>query len=252
MKENKNENLETTELPKSCEKSTATNCSSQSEQSVKTCATIISSERITADDCHASSHTDKFVESISLKGVAVHLAHVFNANERIFKYVFAVLCGLFGIVCVVFTAEIKSMFPWVVGSILALLGVITFIHAIIKKEYRRSCSNVTVGGLVVIAISVLIFVENEWATPFIATLWGVIGILEGAHALNLAICEVFNRKNPVYHLIRATIELVLGFMLVYHPQEHIGLHIFVFGLTLVFDAIMLVIHAKRRKNNESV
>ena len=251
MKENQNENLEKTEQSKSCEKSTATNCSSQCEQSVETRATLTSSERITADDCHASAYADKFVESISPKGIAMHMAHVFNANERIFKYVFAVLCGLFGIVCAVFTTEIKSIFPWIVGSILALLGLITFIHAIIKKEYRRSCSNVTVGALVVIAISVLIFVEDEWATPFIATLWGVIGILEGAHALNLAICEVFNRKNPVYHLIRATAELVLGFMLVYHPQEHIGLHIFVFGLTLVFDAIMLLLPS-RRKNNESV
>ena len=49
MKENNNENLEKTETP-------------------------------IDNDCHASSHTDKFVESISLKGIVVHMAHVFNAN----------------------------------------------------------------------------------------------------------------------------------------------------------------------------
>ena len=85
MKENQNENLEKTEQSKSCEKSTATNCSSQCEQSVETRATLTSSERITADDCHASAYADKFVESISPKGIAMHMAHVFNANERIFK-----------------------------------------------------------------------------------------------------------------------------------------------------------------------
>ena len=240
MKENQNENLKTTEP-------TATNCSSQGEQSVKKHASVTASERITADDCHASSYADKFVESISLKGVAVHMAHVFNANERIFKYVFAALSLLSGLTCSVFTGAIMMVFPWVVGSILALLGLITFVHAIIKKEYKRSCSNVTVSALIIIAISILIFVENEWATPFIASLWGVLGILEGAHALNQAICRAFNRKNPVYHLIRATVELVLGFMLVYHPQEHIGLHVFVFGLTLVFDAIMLFIPPKKEQ-----
>jgi len=192
------------------------------------------------DGRHATAYTDKFVESISPEGVAGRVAKLLKLNARKTTYLFAIIYAMLGIICAIFAPHIQRYFPYIVGGFVAVLGLVMFVHAIITKEYKCTRSNATASALVLIVISIFIFLEGEWATVVIAVTWGVFGLIEGSHALNHAISRICRRKNCLYYLVKALIEFVFAFLLLYHPLEHIALHVFVFGVQLVFDAITML------------
>jgi uncharacterized membrane protein HdeD (DUF308 family) len=122
---------------------------------------------------------------------------------------------------------------------MAAIGLGQFIFAIKTKEYVHTNSNKTAMSLILMALAVLILIEKSSADTIIAIAWGFLGLLEGAHAFNHAFSRIARSERCSYYLVKGIIEAVLAFMLLYDPVNHLQLHIFVFGINLIFDAVTM-------------
>lgn len=181
------------------------------------------------------------VEEFSPHGAAELVnEHTPHISDKIVYYIMSVIyCGV-GLTCIFASELVIDVLSYIVGSLMAFIGVVQFVLAIKNKEYRHTKSNKTAGSIVLVALAVMILVDRSWADSFIPIVWGVIGLFEGAHAFNNAFSRISRGVGCSYFIVKGIIELVLAFLLLYDPVHHIKLHIVVFGANLVFDAITML------------
>lgn len=174
---------------------------------------------------------------------AVHkFAHLSEDNAL---YILSTIYIVVGILCVSIAPQMSYALPYIVGALMAVGGVIRFIFAVIQKEYVHTHSNKTASSLILMALSVIIIIDREWASAFIPTVWGILGLFESAHAFNHAFSRIARGMNCSYYLVKGIIELVLAFLLMYDPLHHINLHIVVFGIQLIFRGLTSIPALKR-------
>ncbi len=201
-------------------------------------------------EAKSSSYGDFIVEEFSPESTIKKVAGVTRLSKDTVSYIIAALYFAVGVVCVVFTAYIQTAFAYIVGGFMILGGVIRFISAVRRREYAVTHTNSTASSLIFLALGIMIVSESEWAMSFIAVGWGIFGLMEGAHAFNHAFSRIARSQNPVYYLVKGSVEVVLAFMLLYEPNEHITLHIMIFGIQLMFDAVTMLPVVKKFVHNK--
>lgn len=199
-----------------------------------------------ADEEKEGGYGDVLIEGFSAENNVPKVARVTGLPEGTVNYLFAAIYFIVGVLCVAITEQIASVLPYIVGGMMILIGLIQFIVAIIKREYRQIKTNKTATSLIIIALGAMILVEhinsNEWAITFISIVWGILGLFEGAHAFNHAFKRIAEGERCVYYIIKGLIECVVAFMLLYQPVDHDihHFHIIVFGINLIFDSITMI------------
>ncbi|MCD8371971.1 MAG: DUF308 domain-containing protein [Clostridia bacterium] len=196
------------------------------------------------------SYGDFIIEEFSSEVNVPRVAKITRIPQGIVKYIFAAIYLAAGVSCVVLTDTVQYVLPYIVGAAMCILGLGRFIIALANKEYRTVKTNQTAMSLIIVALGVMIIIENDWALEFISIIWGVLGLFETAHALNHAFSKIAASESCITHIIKALLEGVLAFMLLYEPSHHISLHIMVFGINLIIDAIFMLPVVKRRLNME--
>lgn len=181
---------------------------------------------------------DFLIEEFSAESNVKKLTKATHLSEMTVNYIMSVVYLVIGVVCVSLPGYIQTAFPYIVGGFMAVIGLGQFIFAVRAKEYVHTHSNVTATSLVMIALSVLIMVEYEAAFTIIAIAWGLIGLMEGAHAFNHAFSRIARSERCIYYLAKGIIEIVLAFLLLC-DVEHITMHTIYFGINLVFDAVTM-------------
>jgi uncharacterized membrane protein HdeD (DUF308 family) len=187
-----------------------------------------------------SSYGDFIVEEFSPEVSVKRISRFMRLPENAVTYIIAAIYAVVGCLCVFLTDYINLAFPYIVGGFMCLLGVGQLASAIKTKEYVHTHSNKTATSLVLIALSIMILVEYDWAYVLIAMGWGFFGLFEGAHAINHAFSRIARSERSAYYLCKGMVELVLAFILLYEPTEHIRLHIWIFGVQLIFDAFTML------------
>ncbi len=198
---------------------------------------------------------DFLVEEFSPENAVGKVVKATHLSTDMISYVLAALYFIVGVACVVITilfeyvydnaTDLKTIFAYIVGGVMIIVGLIRLVSAIRRKEYAVTNTNVTASSLIFLALGIMIVIETEWAITFIAIAWGMFGLLEGAHAFNHAFSRIARSQNPTYYLVKGLIEIVLAFMLLWEPDEHITMHIIVLGVQLVFDAVTMMPVVKR-------
>ena len=188
---------------------------------------------------------DFFIEEFSAESNIKKITKATRLSEVTVHYLMSVVYLIVGAVCVGMPHYIQTAFPYIVGGFMAAIGLVQFIFAVRAKEYKHTHSNVTATSLVMIALSILIMVEYEAAFTIIAIAWGLIGLMEGAHAFNHAFSRIARSERCIYYLAKGVIEVVLAFLLLC-DVEHINMHIIYFGINLVFDAVTMFPPVKAR------
>lgn len=183
------------------------------------------------------AYGDFIVEEFSVESNVKKVSKYIKLPEKAAKYLLAVLYLAVGVLCVAIPERIEVALPYIVGGAMAAVALVQFVFAIVKKEYRSTHSNKTAGSLIALALSAMIIVEHEWAHTFIPIVWGVIGLLEGAHAFNHAISRISRGMRSAYYIIKGIIEVAVAFLLLYKPEQYGELHIIVFGVSLILDGI---------------
>lgn len=198
---------------------------------------IDTNEEISRD---LTSFNDEFLENISVESNVEKVVKHFKLPETAVKYIMGIFYIVLGGVCAAIPKHIESFLPYIIGSILGLFAILRFIFAIIEKEYAQTQSNKTASSIILLGVSIMIIVMHEWAHSFIPTVWGVWGLFEGAHAFNQAIARIVKRKKFFFFLIKGIVEVVVAFLLLYAPHQFGELHIIVFGISLIFDGIVVI------------
>lgn len=189
---------------------------------------------------------DFIIEEFSSEVNVPRIAQKTGISQEVISYVFAVLYLIVGVLCVSITEQVQGVIPYIVGGVMVLVGLIRFITAIIRKEYRTVKTNQTASSLIFVALGIMIIVERDWAITFISIVWGILGLMEAARAFNHAFSKIAASERCIYHIIKGIVEVVLAFMLLYEPDHHITLHIIVFGVQLIIDAVYMLPWVKRR------
>ncbi|MDY5484679.1 MAG: DUF308 domain-containing protein [Clostridium sp.] len=172
---------------------------------------------------------DIIEQSPSLK--AYHKIHRSVTNAAISR-TFAMLLLLSGIACILFTKQVHHLFPYILGGIMILIGLNHTLYGLWTGEYRSPETKLTAGGIVYIVLGAVILSHHADADAMIGSVWGILGLMKGSEALNLAL-YCFSQKKPFLTKgLQALIELILGFLLLLNPLSAVRHHIFLLGIEL--------------------
>lgn len=185
------------------------------------------------------AYGDFLVEEFSAENTAKKVTNLTKLSEVTVNYVLSAVYLIVGVLCVSLTSYIGGAFSYIVGAFMAAIGLGQFVIAVKTKEFVHTNSNKTAMSLILMALAVLILIEKSSADTIIAIAWGFLGLLEGAHAFNHAFSRIARSERCAYYLVKGIIEAVLAFMLLYDPVNHLELHIFIFGVNLIFDAVTM-------------
>lgn len=199
----------------------------------------------------SSSYGDLIIEEFSAETTVSRVTKFTKLPEHLVIYLFAAIYVAVGVLCVVLTDYVTEWLPYIVGGMMIIIGAVRFIHALITHEYRHVRTNQTATSLIVLALGLMILVQqltsnSEAAITFISIVWGILGLFEGAHAFNHAFKRIADSERCIYYLIRGLIEVTVAFLLLYDPANHDThrLHIIVFGLNLILDGVTMIPQVK--------
>lgn len=208
-------------------------------------------ENAEAEEEKPTSYGDFIVEEFSAETNVPRIAQFTRLPVRIVTYLFAAVYFAVGILCVSATSTVTEVLPYIVGAMMIVVGIIRFIIALIHHEYRQLKTNQTATSLILAALGVLILIQqldasNDSAIMLISIVWGILGLFEGAHAFNHAFKRIANSERCIYYIVKGFVECAVAFILLYQPDSHNAhhLHIIVFGVNLIFDAITMIPQVK--------
>lgn len=216
---------------------------SQSEE-VLTFSAFADSTEIS--EVRSESYGDRIVRELSAKSGVSRFSAFANLPENTVTYLFAALYFAVGVVCVSIPVLIISVLPYIVGGMMILIGVVRFIIALIQHEYRHVKTNRTATSLILAALGILIIIQHfradDAAITFIAIVWGIFGLFEGAYAFNHAFKRIVNAERAIYYILKGLVEVAVAFLLLYDPANHDthNLHIIVFGCNLILDSVAML------------
>ena len=145
---------------------------------------------------------------------------------------FAVLLLLSGVACILFTHQVHHIFPYILGGIMILIGANHTLVGFWTGEYKSQETKLTAGGIVYVALGIVILCHHADADGMIGSVWGILGLMKGSEALNLSL-YCFSQKKPFLAKgLQATVELILGFLLLLDPLSAVRHHIFLLGIEL--------------------
>ena len=183
------------------------------------------------------SYGDFIIEEFSVEAHVKKVVKYIKLPESVAQYILAVLYLVVGVLCVVMPMGIEVALPYIVGGGMTAVGLVRFVYAVAKREYRFTQSNMTASSLIIIGLGVMLILEHSLAHTFIPIVWGILGLFEGAHAFNHAFSRISRGMRSSYFIIKGIVEVVVAFLLLYKPEEYAELHIIVFGVSLIVDGL---------------
>lgn len=190
--------------------------------------------------------TDMIAESISAEASVSRVLRVFKIPKKIAVYIVAAAYFVVGALCVSITNYITHYLSYIVGSMMTVFGLIGLIFSIIQREYKSTKTNRTATDLIMFDVGIMVLFEeidpDSDPITMISIVWGIFGLFEGAHAFNHAFSRIANSQRCVYFLLKGIVECAVGFIMLYRPNSHEAhfLHIVVFGISLMVDAITMI------------
>ncbi|MCD8204987.1 MAG: hypothetical protein LUD29_00010 [Clostridia bacterium] len=213
------------------------------------------------EEVESGGYGEFVVEEFSADKTTDRVVKVTHMSERLARHIVLWVYFSFGLILSVASLVLEeiyethiiiTVFPFVAGVLMLIFGVAKLVVDITRKNYLNEEKNSTASsiifiimGLIVLADTIVTLVEREpdeeeitfWANGFIGIVWGVYGLVEAARAFNHAINRMVKHENATFHVIWGLIELVFAILLIYNPNEHIALHLVIFGLQLMFTSI---------------
>jgi len=233
-----NSTADGTDSPENSENSVNGEASAELKQS--------ESETAAADAAAAENLPKLVVDGLSAEQNVSRLQNLTKIPKNKAVYTVSVIYIILGLLCVSITKYITYALPYIVGSVMILIGVVGFILSLVHRSYRDIKTNKLFTYVICVALGIFIILseidpEND-PIMLISIIWGVFGLFEGAHALNHAVTKIANSERCVYYIVRGIVECAVAFMLLYRPESHSAhfFHIVVFGINLIFDGVTMI------------
>lgn len=204
------------------------------------------------DEERASSYTDAIIEEFSAASTVTRVTKLTRLSPDLASYFIAAVYFVIGVLCVSITERVMAALPYIVGTMMSVVGIVQFIIALVHREYREVKTNKTATALIAAALGIMIIIQeldegNNSAIMLISVVWGILGLFDAAHAFNQALSRISHGEPCVFYILKGLVELVVAFYLLYKPDSHEAhfYHILVFGINLIFDAITMLPPVKK-------
>lgn len=204
------------------------------------------------DEERAGGYADTIIEEFSAASTVTRVTKLTRLSPDLVSYFIAAAYFIIGVLCVAITEKVMAALPYIVGTMMSVVGIVQFIIALVHREYRDVKTNKTATALIAAALGILIIIQeldegNNSAIMLISVVWGILGLFEAAHAFNHALSRISHGEPCVFFILKGLVELVVAFYLLYKPDSHEAhfYHILVFGINLIFDAITMLPPVKK-------
>lgn len=138
-----------------------------------------------------------------------------------------------GIICFLYTDHVHNALPYILAIAMIGIGIADTLRGVMTKEYTRRETKLTANGMMFLLLGIVILVNRANADSLIGSIWGTLGLLKGAEELNEAIYYYAKKEHFLGKMMRAGIELVLGFLLLIDPISNMHHHLTILGLELI-------------------
>ena len=156
-----------------------------------------------------------------------------------------IFIGIFIIIGNTFMHDVIHTYINYLVGIPMLIGVLISVVNDFKYKRYLHDENHMASHFIALIISILIllahFIFKDHDIAIVCILWGVVTIMNSSLRLNLCIHEAIKKESFIYEAIEGIVEIVLSFLLIYDPEEHINLHIYVLGIEYILEALMTLI-----------
>lgn len=145
----------------------------------------------------------------------------------------AILVIGFGLILLVVPMETIKDLVFIVGIIIAFVGLILIFGAFNYAKESKSMIFWMMQGLFNLVIGGVVMFFPEASIQFLLILAGLWAIVLGFYQLSVAFTSNFEIKRRSLHKINGIISILVGLLLIFFPEVIMGFLIQVFGLLLL-------------------
>lgn len=185
------------------------------------------------------------------------------AKSKVFKIVSATMVGIVGILVVLFAilrwANVNDLNPnltirVVFGVGCLILGLVLAIFAYIKTSKTLEIGGLAVGSAIT-AFGVFMFFEEAGAVMdtilgLVTPLALVVGAVYLLVKAIISLCKKLNKKVCVFYIVLSAIVITLGVLLIVYRAKLINLIWIIVGLLMILGAVMNMIKAVKKENED--
>jgi len=160
---------------------------------------------------------------------------------------------LLGLLFVIFSNSISNYIVIILGVILVLFGGSTIAIALYQKKRINPTLNFYKGGISLI-IGLLLIIFSKHIINLILLISGFIIVLSSLLSLYTTWKLYVPSKERNVRLILSSVELIIGLILTFSPQESISLICIILGIYLIYKggiSLLKLIAFKNSKNNRN-
>lgn len=191
----------------------------------------------------------RFLQKAPVPKAHGHKHHHFTSLRA--AKAFALLQAALGVLCMVFTRQIHTLFPFILGFLMVMTGICDIYRGVVTREFRQTETKLTSQGITTALLGCVIVYHHRNADSIIGAIWGIIGLTKGTETLNLMICRCSAGRPFVGELFHGGIELLLGILLLLNPLTAVEHHLFLLGIELVAVGLQAVKETKKAVVPES-
>lgn len=142
-----------------------------------------------------------------------------------------------GVINILFANILREELPYIIGLTSIIIGILSLIKNIRKKEYKTLNTMKIPMNVVGIILGIMILFKGENAVPFIAIVMGISGLQKGAKLLNISIYNKVHNKRFILELVYSIIEIILSILLIFNPFEKLEEHLVLIGINIFVSSL---------------
>lgn len=100
----------------------------------------------------------------------------------------------------------------------------------------QECTDDIARAILLFLLGCITMIQGEQAIPFIGVSWGILGLLKGGRSLAAGLSALFQQVPSAILFLKAIVQIILAFVLIFYPAEKVRVHIILLGLQIIFYA----------------
>lgn len=143
-----------------------------------------------------------------------------------------------GFICMAFAQTIALNLGTILGLILLIGAVLSFINFFVTKPYLVGMYGGLFQSFGVLVASVLCFIFAEQAFTLITVVVGIIAVVSGFTNFLVAIINAWMKEHCLWDILDAVAQTILGILLFTNAQGLIETIILLFGLYILLKGLV--------------
>lgn len=169
-----------------------------------------------------------------------------NNVARVLKIFLYLFTGVLIILSSIFIFDsFVNYINYIVGISLVVGSTSSLVFDIRKKRYEHDENHIASHFMLIVFGLIILLskpVLNKVDLELVCTLWGVAVIINSCLRLDLSVYEIFNKEVHILETIEAFAEIVLGILLILHPESHVKFHIILLGIEFILESSAQLLH----------